>query len=176
MQLFRYGQMTAGSFCYIGPQGIVHGTTVSETGTFESITKIMVRSVLYGKYMSMTCFRAVIISLHINFITFRYREHYISILAMIVYVRILVGASMRARVWTRACIRTHQCMSVSLRSCLCVCVCELLGYVSFSRMCMCACVSVCVYVCAPVRVCVCVTVCVLVCVCVCEWLGVCNVM
>lgn len=23
-----YGQMTAGSFCYIGPQGIVHGTTV----------------------------------------------------------------------------------------------------------------------------------------------------
>jgi len=26
----RYGQMTAGSFCYIGPQGIVHGTTVSK--------------------------------------------------------------------------------------------------------------------------------------------------
>lgn len=25
----RYGQMTAGSYCYIGPQGIVHGTTVS---------------------------------------------------------------------------------------------------------------------------------------------------
>jgi urocanate hydratase len=25
-----YGQMTAGSYCYIGPQGIVHGTTVSE--------------------------------------------------------------------------------------------------------------------------------------------------
>ena len=25
----QYGQMTAGSFCYIGPQGIVHGTTVS---------------------------------------------------------------------------------------------------------------------------------------------------
>ena len=23
-----YGQMTAGSYCYIGPQGIVHGTTV----------------------------------------------------------------------------------------------------------------------------------------------------
>src|SRR3989338_2737629 len=23
-----YGQMTAGSFCYIGPQGIVHGTTL----------------------------------------------------------------------------------------------------------------------------------------------------
>lgn len=28
-----YGQMTAGSFCYIGPQGIVHGTTVSEIGS-----------------------------------------------------------------------------------------------------------------------------------------------
>ena len=26
--LKRYGQMTAGSFVYIGPQGIVHGTTV----------------------------------------------------------------------------------------------------------------------------------------------------
>lgn len=24
----RYGQMTAGSYCYIGPQGIVHGTVV----------------------------------------------------------------------------------------------------------------------------------------------------
>lgn len=26
---FRYGQMTAGSYVYIGPQGIVHGTTVN---------------------------------------------------------------------------------------------------------------------------------------------------
>uniref|UniRef100_A0A8C9YT46 Urocanate hydratase n=1 Tax=Sander lucioperca TaxID=283035 RepID=A0A8C9YT46_SANLU len=26
-----YGQMTAGSYCYIGPQGIVHGTLVDET-------------------------------------------------------------------------------------------------------------------------------------------------
>lgn len=25
----RYGQMTAGSYCYIGPQGIVHGTYVN---------------------------------------------------------------------------------------------------------------------------------------------------
>jgi urocanate hydratase len=24
----QYGQMTAGSYMYIGPQGIVHGTTV----------------------------------------------------------------------------------------------------------------------------------------------------
>ncbi|VEL21537.1 unnamed protein product [Protopolystoma xenopodis] len=25
----QYGQMTAGSYCYIGPQGIVHGTTLT---------------------------------------------------------------------------------------------------------------------------------------------------
>ena len=25
----QYGQMTAGSFMYIGPQGIVHGTTIT---------------------------------------------------------------------------------------------------------------------------------------------------
>ena len=25
----QYGEMTAGSFCYIGPQGIVHGTTLT---------------------------------------------------------------------------------------------------------------------------------------------------
>ena len=30
-----YGQMTAGSYCYIGPQGIVHGTTVSNTKIIE---------------------------------------------------------------------------------------------------------------------------------------------
>lgn len=28
----RYGQMTAGSYCYIGPQGIVHGTVVRHWG------------------------------------------------------------------------------------------------------------------------------------------------
>ena len=28
MGVTQYGQMTAGSYCYIGPQGIVHGTTV----------------------------------------------------------------------------------------------------------------------------------------------------
>lgn len=28
----RYGQMTAGSYCYIGPQGIVHGTVVRSWG------------------------------------------------------------------------------------------------------------------------------------------------
>ncbi len=32
----QYGQMTAGSFCYIGPQGIVHGTvlTLLNAGSF----------------------------------------------------------------------------------------------------------------------------------------------
>jgi len=30
-----YGQMTAGSYCYIGPQGIVHGTTVRKYKTFK---------------------------------------------------------------------------------------------------------------------------------------------
>ena len=30
-----YGQMTAGSFCYIGPQGIVHGTTVRPPQLFN---------------------------------------------------------------------------------------------------------------------------------------------
>lgn len=29
MGVSMYGQMTAGSFCYIGPQGIVHGTTIT---------------------------------------------------------------------------------------------------------------------------------------------------
>eukprot|EP00494_Astrolonche_serrata_P025898 UN26159 len=28
----QYGQMTAGSFVYIGPQGIVHGTTLTVLG------------------------------------------------------------------------------------------------------------------------------------------------
>ena len=27
----QYGQMTAGSYMYIGPQGIVHGTTITVT-------------------------------------------------------------------------------------------------------------------------------------------------
>ena len=29
MGVSMYGQMTAGSYCYIGPQGIVHGTTLT---------------------------------------------------------------------------------------------------------------------------------------------------
>lgn len=34
-----YGQMTAGSFCYIGPQGIVHGTTLTIVKAGEKYLK-----------------------------------------------------------------------------------------------------------------------------------------
>ncbi|WP_303319196.1 urocanate hydratase [Flavivirga abyssicola] len=33
----QYGQMTAGSFMYIGPQGIVHGTTITVMNAFRNI-------------------------------------------------------------------------------------------------------------------------------------------
>lgn len=33
----QYGQMTAGSFMYIGPQGIVHGTTITVMNAFRQI-------------------------------------------------------------------------------------------------------------------------------------------
>jgi urocanate hydratase len=33
----QYGQMTAGSFMYIGPQGIVHGTTITLMNAFRNI-------------------------------------------------------------------------------------------------------------------------------------------
>ncbi|WGK64644.1 urocanate hydratase [Croceiramulus getboli] len=35
----QYGQMTAGSFMYIGPQGIVHGTTITVLNAFRKILK-----------------------------------------------------------------------------------------------------------------------------------------
>ncbi len=35
----QYGQMTAGSYMYIGPQGIVHGTTITVLNAFRSILK-----------------------------------------------------------------------------------------------------------------------------------------
>ena len=35
----QYGQMTAGSFMYIGPQGIVHGTTITLLNAFRKILK-----------------------------------------------------------------------------------------------------------------------------------------
>ena len=34
-----YGQMTAGSYCFIGPQGIVHGTTVGVEWSAEGGVK-----------------------------------------------------------------------------------------------------------------------------------------
>jgi urocanate hydratase len=50
----QYGQMTAGSYMYIGPQGIVHGTTITvmnaarRTGDGSSAGKIFVTSGLGG--------------------------------------------------------------------------------------------------------------------------------
>ncbi|MDR0668154.1 MAG: urocanate hydratase [Prevotellaceae bacterium] len=35
----QYGQMTAGSFMYIGPQGIVHGTTITLLNAVRRVTK-----------------------------------------------------------------------------------------------------------------------------------------
>ena len=35
----QYGQMTAGSYMYIGPQGIVHGTTITVLSGFRKINK-----------------------------------------------------------------------------------------------------------------------------------------
>ncbi|XP_073207423.1 urocanate hydratase isoform X2 [Lepidochelys kempii] len=35
MGVTMYGQMTAGSYCYIGPQGIVHGTVVDEAALLK---------------------------------------------------------------------------------------------------------------------------------------------
>ena len=50
-----YGQMTAGSYCYIGPQGIVHGTTLTvlnagrlKLGTNDLAGKVFVTSGLGG--------------------------------------------------------------------------------------------------------------------------------
>ena len=36
----QYGQMTAGSYMYIGPQGIVHGTTITVLNAFRKIKKL----------------------------------------------------------------------------------------------------------------------------------------
>ena len=39
MGVTQYGQMTAGSFMYIGPQGIVHGTTITLMNAFRKVLK-----------------------------------------------------------------------------------------------------------------------------------------
>ena len=36
-----YGQMTAGSYCYIGPQGIVHGTTITVLNAGRCVTRLV---------------------------------------------------------------------------------------------------------------------------------------
>ena len=36
----QYGQMTAGSYMYIGPQGIVHGTTITVLNAIRKISKV----------------------------------------------------------------------------------------------------------------------------------------
>ena len=41
----QYGQMTAGSYMYIGPQGIVHGTTITVLNGFRKIKKSPIGSV-----------------------------------------------------------------------------------------------------------------------------------
>lgn len=39
MGVTMYGQMTAGSYCYIGSQGIVHGTTLTLLGAARKYLK-----------------------------------------------------------------------------------------------------------------------------------------
>jgi Urocanate hydratase len=39
MGVTQFGQMTAGSYMYIGPQGIVHGTTITVLNAIRRIEK-----------------------------------------------------------------------------------------------------------------------------------------
>ena len=45
MGVSQYGQMTAGSYMYIGPQGIVHGTTIT---VMNAARKVLAKSVMAG--------------------------------------------------------------------------------------------------------------------------------
>ena len=49
MGVTQYGQMTAGSFCYIGPQGIVHGTTVGKSIDFVKVNDIFLMKKSFEK-------------------------------------------------------------------------------------------------------------------------------
>jgi urocanate hydratase len=49
----QFGQMTAGSYCYIGPQGIVHGTTLV---VLNAGRKYLQSSDLGGKVLSAGVF------------------------------------------------------------------------------------------------------------------------
>mgnify|MGYP003318321616 CR=1 FL=1 len=46
----QYGQMTAGSFMYIGPQGIVHGTTITILNAAANIAVYLPRSLSFGEF------------------------------------------------------------------------------------------------------------------------------
>ena len=50
----QYGQMTAGSYMYIGPQGIVHGTTI----TILNADRLISKSGRYGKDQTFCLFRS----------------------------------------------------------------------------------------------------------------------
>ena len=50
----QFGQMTAGSFMYIGPQGIVHGTTIT---VLNASRKIDLSAKRYGGKLFVTAFR-----------------------------------------------------------------------------------------------------------------------
>lgn len=47
MGVTQYGQMTAGSYMYIGPQGIVHGTTITVMNAFRK--QLSKEDAIYGK-------------------------------------------------------------------------------------------------------------------------------
>ena len=48
-----YGQMTAGSFCYIGSQGIVHGTTLTLLNAARKyLNKNSINNTVYQKFES----------------------------------------------------------------------------------------------------------------------------
>ena len=51
-----YGQMTAGSYCYIGPQGIVHGTTLT---VLNAGRKYLGLESLAGKVFLMSSIRTI---------------------------------------------------------------------------------------------------------------------
>ena len=54
MGVSMYGQMTAGSYCYIGPQGIVHGTTITIINAGMSFTAIN-KKMLHKLYVLKVC-------------------------------------------------------------------------------------------------------------------------
>ena len=45
----QYGQMTAGSYMYIGPQGIVHGTTITVLNAFRKIKKSPLGNIFFDR-------------------------------------------------------------------------------------------------------------------------------